>query len=154
MLDWNAQTWISLLSALVSVIGACLTLYWTRRRMLWDAGRELGVLRGDALSLIAAAHTLDHPTWTIGIRGFQEYRHRWRDTVVEKEPLMSARARKALKDLDRTLTVAETEVFGVARVFSDDPDDDPDVAGTITPETRAELERVGRLLADPHFLSK
>ena len=154
MQDWGAQTWISLVSAAVSVIGACLTLYWTRRRMLWDAGRELGVLRGDALSLIAAAHTLDHPTWTIGVRGFQEYRHRWRDTVVEKEPLMSARARKALKELDRILVAAEVEVFGVARVFSDDPNEDADVAGAITTATRAELDRVGRLLADPHFLSK
>jgi hypothetical protein len=51
MRDWTAQTWISLGSAIVSVIGAAITLYWTRRRMIWGAGHELGALR-DALNLI------------------------------------------------------------------------------------------------------
>ncbi len=154
MHDWTPQIWISLFGAAVSVAGACLTLYWTRRRMIWDAGKELGALRAEALNLATCAQLLDHPTWSMGVREFQERRSAWNASVVEKQPLMGLKARTAMDELRRALASAQLESFGVVRVFSDNEEDDLHVTGNLSVETRAVLERTVKLLSDPHRLGR
>jgi hypothetical protein len=154
MSDWTPQTWISLISAGVSVVGAIVSLYWTRRRWQWDAGRELGALRGETLMLISNAKLLDHKTWSMGVREYQAARMAWENKLREKEPLMRAGAFKAMQELGVALCAAEREVFGVVRVFSDDDAEDPDVNGAVSEKTSEQLLTAEKQLADPHFFSR
>ena len=161
MAEWSPQTWISLISATVSVIGAGVTLYWTRRRMIWDAGRELGVLRSDTLALIATAKLIDHPTWSVGVAEFQSARMNWERKVQEKEPLLGSKASAVMKQLGSVFLAAEHEVFGLVRVFSDEiphyedqADDDLLDPKNLGFDTRDQLEIAEKKLVDPHFLLK
>lgn len=155
MREWTAQTWISLGSAIVSVIGAAITIYWTRRRMIWDAGRELGALRRDALHLISYAMNLSHQTWSVGVRMFQSERSAWEARVLEKQPLMSTRGHEIMEELGTALYAAEREIFGLWRVHTDDPAEDPQPDGDMAAETWDTIVKIKRRLEDdPHLLTK
>jgi hypothetical protein len=56
---------------------------------------------------------------------FQSERSTWQSGLLEKEPLMSAKAYKTMEELSTALYAAEREIFGLVRVFFDDPAEDP-----------------------------
>lgn len=149
---WPAQTWISLMSAVVSVIGASVTLYWTRRRMQWDAGRELGELRREAITLISYTRNLEHANWSVGYLFFSEALIAWEGALLARQPLISSKAYAIMEELSNALHAARSEVFGRIRVYSDDPEEQPEIIGEVADETTENLERIAKLLADPHFL--
>ena len=148
-------TVISTVAAFASVGGAIATFYWTRRRMIFDTNRELAVFRAEAIWLIVAAQSLDDQQWSIGILSFQQSRSVWSRQLTEKEPFVSRRAHSAMTELSTLLYAAETEVFGFARVLSDDAAEEPEPNGKVTNQTREGLRKhFQSLWRDPHYLTR
>jgi hypothetical protein len=147
--------WISIISAVISLLGAATSYYWARRRMVWDAGRELGKLRADALSLIAMAKGLGSPKYSVGFLAFADARSKWSDHLVEKEPLLSSSALKLMKELDSCADYASDEIYGPVRIYSDNPDDEPPIISELSDATYSDLKRIENLLRnDPTLLSR
>lgn len=154
MTDWTPQTWISFISAVVSVIGAATTLYLTRKKMRWDAGRELGGFRRDTLALISDTMLLDDALYPTSVADYAEARSTWARALVQHQPLIGPRTTDMMRHLFLALNAVERDVFGdlISKI---PPERNVERQGSISPATRTEMLRIEKVIvSDPTFMTR
>ncbi len=156
MVDWTLKDLLSIVGPTVSLGGAAVSWYWAQKRLRWDAGKELGVLRADTIALIEAAKSYGGAPWRyqLGAVQYLDALESWRRILEERAPLIGKRAYEELRKLEYLLVEAHTEAYGYHRIQSSSEEDwgDPKM---IDYETVQKLESfIDRLRSDREFLSK
>lgn len=113
MMQWTEQTWISAGSAIVSVIGAAITLYWTHRGLgRWSRAWRPSTRRIESNFL----PNKPQRSTVVGRGALIPVRALY--MAIEsagEEPLMSSSACKTMEELSTALYAAERGIFGSLR---------------------------------------
>ena len=105
---------LSVVGPVVSITAAAASWYWARKRMRWDAGKELGAFRADTLELLRQAMLVSNPTWRrVELRDFASSHEAWRRKLNEHAPLFPRAAYRKMLNLDALLDRMVEHVIGM-----------------------------------------
>ena len=157
---WLKENLASHAGPAVSLLGAGVSWYWAKKRMLLDAGKELGTLRADTLELLENALLLDNPTWRRNsLRDFHKSHVEWLRLKEERVPLMSKKSFAKVLEVQDLLDKVKSDVLGMPlgglaaqEILYDDSDFEPN---QIDDQNRDKLVRlIKSITRDPRFLAR
>jgi hypothetical protein len=159
MNDWILQHWVNVAGPMISLLGAAASWHWARKRMQWDAAKELGMLHADTLELLGQALMLDNDSWRrADLKRFTEMREKWERSVQERAPIIGRRAYRVLMSIENLLWHLRSEVIGMSpgglAGWEAEKTGECDV-NHVSEETREKLSKITRRISrDRRFMCR
>jgi hypothetical protein len=164
---------VSTVGPLISIAGAVASWYWARKRFRWDAGKELGTLRVETLTVVQSAILVTNPTWRrVQFGTYRDVRDAWQLNLREREAMLGKRAQAEMQRLRRALDAFEEQFLRASMgglAFAerrhadnheefhyawDDPEQQIDEATKLPKKEVNFFDFLDRINKDPHYLSK
>jgi hypothetical protein len=158
--------WQTLISGLLALAGAGLTIVWINRqieqfrnREQWDVGKELGAFRAETIDLLRKAMLVGNGTWRqVSLPHFSEAHQNWLNQLHARAPTMGTRTYQDLLELSKVMDDAREEFVGAplgglaAQELLHSEDFSPNGASHKTWELLSAF--YDRIVADRSFMSR